>query len=75
MRYSSGQDIREGDEVRIQGRVQSGRVVQIILPGTLEARDWSAPDGGVLIEGAGLGLSLTVHPERDPELVLVRRSS
>lgn len=74
MHYSAGQDIREGDEVRLGERIQSGRVVRIILPGTLEARDWVAPDGGVLIEQAGRGLSLTVNPERDPGLVLIRRS-
>jgi len=74
MRYSTGQDICEGDEVWLEGRGMPGRVVKVVLPGTLEARDWAAPDGGVLIEREELGLALATHPERDHNLVLIRRS-
>lgn len=73
MRYSTGEEIHEGDEVRMEGRDQPGRVVKIVLPGTPDAESWSAPNGGILIEGGGLGLSLTTHPENDPELIFVRR--
>ncbi|HYV48996.1 MAG TPA: hypothetical protein VFA20_29250 [Myxococcaceae bacterium] len=74
MRYSTGQDIREGDEVWLEARAMPGMVVKVVLPGTLEAREWAAPDGGVLIEREELGLALATHPERDHNLVLIRRS-
>lgn len=75
MRYCTGQDVREGDEVWLEGRGMGGKVVKLVLPGTLEARDWAAPDGGVLIEREELGLALATHPEKDHNLVLIRRSS
>lgn len=75
MRYCTGQDVREGDEVWLEGRGVGGKVVKLVLPGTHEARDWAAPDGGVLIEREELGLALATHPEKDHNLVLIRRSS
>jgi hypothetical protein len=75
MRYCTGQDIREGDEVWLEARGLPAKVVKLILPGTPEARRWAAPDGGVLIERDELGLALATHPERDHNLVLIRRSS
>jgi hypothetical protein len=75
MKYSTGQDIREGDEVWLEARSVSGKVVKVVLPGTPEARTWEAPDGGLLIERGELGLVLATHPERNQDLVLVRRSS
>jgi hypothetical protein len=49
-------------------------VVQVITPGSPDAEAWSAPEGGVLIEGGGIGLSLTAHLENDEDVVLVRRA-
>jgi len=77
MKYSSGTDVQEGDEVRIKhrGYDEPGTVVQIIVPDTSDAKTWGAPEGGVLIEGGGLGLSLTTNLEKDPDVVFVRRRS
>lgn len=77
MTYFSRDEVLEGDEVLLwSGDAQrAGVVVKIIQAGSAEAEDWAAPEGGVLIEGGGLGLSLTTHPERDADVVLVRRRS
>lgn len=75
MKYKDGTDVCEGDEVLIQradGK-HRGVVVKVLVPGTADAASWSAPSGGVLIQGAGLGLSLTVSLDDDPEVVFVRR--
>ena len=76
MRYKDGTEVCEGDEVLIRsaGRMLPGRVVKVVLPGTSHALALSAPNGGVLIEGAGLGMSLTERVEDDDEVVFVRRS-
>jgi hypothetical protein len=75
MTYFSGEEVREGDEVMMRSgdEQRAGVVVKLILAGSAEAEDWSAPEGGVLIEGGGLGLSLTANLERDADVVLVRR--
>ena len=77
MKYRSGIEVNEGDIVTIQregGRLIEGVVKKIILPNTEDARTWSAPDGGVLIEGGGLGLSLTRSLENDEDVNFVRRA-
>lgn len=77
MRYCDGTEVQEGDEVSIErkGGPALGLVVKIFIAGTPEAVAWSAPGGGVLIEGAGLGLSLIERPDADRELKFVRRRS
>lgn len=77
MNYESGQDVRVGDVVAIRGSdgIVHGVVVLVIAPDTRDAADWSAPKGGILIDGAGLGLSLTTEPHDDADLVLVRRAT
>ena len=69
MKYFSGEDVCEGDEVRLDSgsTVRHGIVIKVIVAGSLEATEWGAPEGGVLIEGGGLGLSLTARPAEDPD--------
>jgi len=77
MKYSSGIEVLAGDVVTImrnEGPVE-GVVIEVILSGTPSAEDWSAPNGGVLIEGGGLGLTLTDSLEDDEEVVFIRRAS
>ncbi|HVZ73041.1 MAG TPA: transposase [Polyangia bacterium] len=51
-----------------------GVVLKILVPGTAAASDWSGAEG-VLIEGGGLGLSVTKSLEQDDDVVFVRRGS
>ncbi|MBK9262129.1 MAG: hypothetical protein IPM54_20285 [Polyangiaceae bacterium] len=76
-KYMSGIEVMEGDVVAIRrgNRFVEGVVLQVLLPNTPDADAWSSPDGGVLIEGAGLGLSVTESLENDEDVVLVRRAS
>lgn len=77
MKYQSGVEVVEGDVVTImrnEGPVE-GVVLQVILPDTPSAEEWSSPNGGVLIEGGGLGLSVTESLEDDEEVVFIRRAS
>ena len=77
MKYTSGIEVMEGDVVAIEhtGGPIEGVVLKVILPNTPDARAWAAPNGGVVIEGGGLGLSVTESLENDEDVVLVRRAS
>jgi hypothetical protein len=77
MRYKDGTEVREGDVVFIRdsGVDVPGLVLKIIFPGTAEANQWSAGKGGVLIEGGGLGLSLSESLENDEDVRFVRRKN
>jgi hypothetical protein len=75
VRYCSGEEVREGDEVvLVHGKDKApGKVIKVILRGSADAETWNAPDGGVLIEGGGLGLSLTVRLDNDPDVTFIGR--
>jgi hypothetical protein len=47
--------------------------LNIVRSQTKEAEDWSLPDGGVVIEGGGLGLFVTAYLEEDNDIIFVRR--
>ena len=76
MKYKSGIEVIEGDVVAIRctGRSVEGVVLKVILPNTPDAHAWAAPKGGVLIEGGGLGLSVTESLENDEDVIFVRRA-
>ena len=69
MKYHSGEEVNEGDIVTVRrgGMAVEATVLKIILPNTEDARNWSAPDGGVLIEGGSLGRSVTKSLEDDED--------
>lgn len=77
MKYMNGIEVMQGDVVtmRTGNRFVEGVVLQVLLPNTPDADAWSAPDGGVLIEGGGLGLSITESLENDEEVVFLRRAN
>jgi hypothetical protein len=77
MNHRNGIEVREGHIVTIRGSSADvvGVVLKLILPGTADANTWSAPDGGVLIEGGGLGLSVTKSLESDEDVTFVRRAA
>lgn len=60
--YYDGQEVREGDIVLPGMRDNKGTVVKVLAPGTPEAKNMSAPEGGILIE---------VMWEDGPELFLL----
>lgn len=67
----------EGDIVTIRGAGKSveGVVLKVLLPDTPDAYGWAAPNGGALIEGGDLGLSVTESLETDEDVLFVRRRS
>ena len=75
MKYMSGIEVMEGDVVAVNycGPAE-GVVLKVILPNTPDAEEWTSPDGGVLIEGGGLGLFVTA-PEDEEDIVFVRRAA
>jgi hypothetical protein len=77
MRYKSGIEVIEGDVVAIRcaDRWVEGVVLKVILPNTPDAHAWTAPNGGVLVEGGDLGLSVTESLENDEDVVFVRRAN
>ncbi len=58
---------------RSKSRIE-GVILKIIQSNTEESDRWSLPNGGVLIEGGGFGLSATKSLEEDEDIVFVRRS-
>ncbi len=76
MKYMSGLEVVEGDIVAVHhdGEFVEGVVLKVILPNTPDAEAWASPDGGVLIEGGGLGLSVHKHVEKEANIFLARRA-
>jgi hypothetical protein len=77
MKYMNGIEVLPGDIITVwhgdQGAIE-GVVLEVLLPGTSDAEDWSLPEGGVVIEGGGLGRFLQAQLEDDEEIVFVRRA-
>jgi len=75
-KYMSGLEVKEGDVVAVHhghGLVDEGVVLHVLLPNSPEAEAWGVPEGGVMIEGGGLGLFITRHLEDDEDIDFVRR--
>ena len=77
MKYMSGIEVMEGDVVAVHlgGVSAEGVVLKVIVPNTPDAEEWDLADGGVLIEGGGLGLFVTAHLADDEDIDLVRRAA
>jgi hypothetical protein len=74
MKYGTGKEIKVGDSVKIHhgdGIFAESVVVKLILPNTVDAKDWSAPNGGVLIQDSKIGL--TLWNITDEDLVFIKR--
>ena len=76
-KYMNGIEVMVGDviAVRHDGESIEGIVLHVLLPNTPEAADWGLAEGGVMIEGGGLGLFSTHHLEDDEDIVFVRRAA
>ena len=77
MKYMSGIEVMEGDIVSVHyvGEPVEGVVLQVILPNTPDADDWSAPNGGAMIEAGDLGLFVHESLEDAEDIVFVRRAA
>lgn len=76
MMYFDRTEVRAGDVItveRLTGNILAV-VIKVLQPHTKDALDWNTPGGGLLIEGGGLGLFVTSHPEKDPEIKFVQRT-
>jgi hypothetical protein len=75
MNYANGLEVQIGDEiyVRTSGANVSGVVLKIIQPHTEDAEQWSSPDGGILVEGGGLGMFVTHSFSEDSDIMFFRR--
>lgn len=75
MKYYSGIEARDGDIIAVssQGKRIEGRLLLIVQPNTADSETWSLPNGGVLIEGGGLGLFVVSSLEDDEDVEFVRR--
>lgn len=75
LRYSSGDEIKEGDRIRYHG--ERGRVDFIVTDRSGdEARDWyieQFPGGGLMIDAEGFGSVFLNVAEIDDQLELVAR--
>lgn len=65
-------EAKEGDIVRIaqgEGRYSECKILKVIVPNTVDAVEWSAPNGGVLIEGENYGLCLWNYLDEDIDFI------
>ena len=75
-KYMSGIEVMEGDVVAVHHDREpaEGVVLHVLLPNSPEAEAWGVPEGGVMIEGGGLGLFLTATEDAE-DIVFVRRAA
>jgi hypothetical protein len=77
MKYHDGTEVQVGDVITVErdsGIKALAAVVEIVQPNTKEAEQWSLLEGGILMEGGGLGSFVSSSLEEDSEIVFVRRA-
>ncbi|HRI65655.1 MAG TPA: hypothetical protein PK156_15515 [Polyangium sp.] len=76
MKYKNGIEVMEGDVVAVHrdGGSVEGVILKLILSNTPDAEEWESPNGGVLIEGGGLGLFVAESLAEDEDIGFVRRA-
>lgn len=76
-KYMSGIEVMEGDVVMVHssgGRAE-GVVLHVLIPNTPEAADWGLAEGGVMIQGGGIGPFFCESLEHDEDIVFMRRAN
>lgn len=75
MKYKNNKLVKTGDIININflGKVHEVCVRKVILPDTQDALDWSASQGGILIESEQIGLILCRIIDED--IVFVKRGN
>jgi hypothetical protein len=73
-KYLSGEVVMAGDIVRVtfQTSPVEAHVVSVLTPGSADALEWSAPEGGVMVDSKATGRVLWGRPDED--MVFVRRN-
>jgi hypothetical protein len=77
IKYYDGTEIQVGDAITVerdQGIKTPAVVLKIVQPHTAEAEQWNLPEGGILMEGGGLGSFVSNSLEKDSEVVFVHRA-
>lgn len=73
MKYlNTSTEAKEGDIVRIahgEGRYSECSILKIIVPNTVDADEWSAANGGVLVGGGKYGLCLWNYLDEDIKFI------
>ena len=71
--YLSGERVVAGDVVRVtfQSRPVEARVIAVLTPGSAEALEWNAPEGGIMVNSEATGRVLWPMPDED--MTFIRR--
>jgi hypothetical protein len=67
LKYLSGEDVVAGDIVRVtlQARPVEAKVAFVLIPGSAEALEWNAPEGGIMINSEATGWVLWRSADED----------
>lgn len=74
LKYLSGEAVMAGDIVRVafQSSLVEAYVVAVLISGSIEALEWNAPEGGIMINSDTTGRVLWRRADED--MVFVRRN-
>lgn len=74
MKYLSGEAVVAGDIVRVtfQSSPVEAYVVAVLIPGSAEALEWSAPEGGIMVNSESTGRVLWRRADED--MAFIRRN-
>ena len=72
--YLSGDAVVVGDIVHVtfQSSPVEAYVVAVLIPGSTEALEWNAPEGGIMVNSEATGRVL--WPRADEDLEFIRRN-
>lgn len=67
MKYLSGEAVVAGDIVRVTFRSSpvEAYVVAVLVPGSPEALEWNAPEGGIMVNSEATGRVLWSRADED----------
>ena len=73
MKYLSGEAVMAGDVVRVtfQSSTVEAHVVAVLIPGSAEALEWNAPEGGIMVDSNATGRVLWRRADED--MAFIRR--
>jgi hypothetical protein len=74
LKYLSGEAVVAGDIVRVtfQSRSVEAHVVAVLTPGSTEAVEWNAPEGGIVVTSEATGRVIWRGPDED--MTFIRRN-
>jgi ADP-ribose pyrophosphatase YjhB (NUDIX family) len=73
MKYRDGNEVLEGDLLRVSGR--DARVLRVFPSAHPERSSWGLPKGGVLFETSAYGMCAQESFEDDEEVEFVARAA